>query len=132
MEGCNNSNMAINQYFRGIRYCHDHYQGVFSMEMENLWQAWEKDYHPPERFMYLIGRWYTEFERACENKPFLTQGMVMYSSFNWKKTQEGAIFTIVRRTPDRRTRGSIIRLVHDTWSFDLQNKAFTFLRQRKG
>jgi hypothetical protein len=124
--------MAVSHYFKGIRYCRDHYQAVFSQEMENLWRDWEEDCTPSERLQYLIGRWYSEFEIAYEGKPFLTQGIVKFSSFNWKKTKEGAIFTATRRPVVKGSMGTIGRLVYDTWRFNLQSKEYVFLRQRKG
>jgi hypothetical protein len=100
--------------------------------MGALWQTWEKDCPPPERLCYLIGRWYSEFETAYEGKPFLTQGIVKYSSFDWIKTEGGALFTATRRPVVKGSMGTVGRLVYDTWRFDLQSKTFLFLRQRKG
>jgi hypothetical protein len=131
-DGCNNSNIAVNRYFDGSRYCPAHYQEIFSMELEALWRAWEKDDAPPERLRYLIGRWYSEFETAYEGKPFLTQGIVKDRSLNWLKTKDGARFTVIRKPVVKGTMGTVCRLVYDTWRFDLNRKTFRFLRQCKG
>jgi hypothetical protein len=110
----------------------DHYRQVFSEELETLWRNWNSHCPPSDRLQYLIGRWYSEFETTFDGTHSLTQGCVKYGSSNWKKTEDGAMFTVTRRPVVKGSMGTIGRLVYDTWRFYLPKKEFLFLRRRRG
>jgi hypothetical protein len=132
IEGCNVQKMALYQW-NGKQYCDEHYRMVFVTELETLFRLWDGSTTPDYRLRYLIGRYYNDYGKDIDRNHWLTQSIIATRSSDWKKTVDGVEFTALKR-PVARYDGffPIGEEVYQTWRFNMNTKAFTFMSERFG
>jgi hypothetical protein len=126
--GCDSQDLSFFLY-NGNRFCKNHYKEIFLNELHALFEKWNGIDDPPERLKYLIGRYYSENEIDLIGQPSLTKAIVHHRSYDWKKTDDGAVFTVTRFPINRKYGSPYCDEVHQTWIFNPEELKFTFLSE---
>jgi len=126
--GCDNQDLSIWLY-KGRQYCRNHYNSNFLSEFNAHFEAWDGLTEPSDRLKYLIGRYYDEHETAFIGEPSLTKEIVHCKSYAWKKTDDCAIFTVIRYPVNRKFGEPYFDELHQTWNFNISTMKFTFLSE---
>ena len=126
--GCDSQDFSALLY-GGKQFCKYHYDEKFFDELMTHYESWDGE--PPDRLKYLIGRYYAEHETALINEPYLTKAIVHERSYAWKKTEGGAVFTTIRYPVNRKLGEPYFDEVHQTWNFNVKERIFTFLSEKK-
>ena len=128
--GCNSRDFSPLHYI-GQQYCKTHYDRAFLSDLMNHFNEWDETTDPPDRLKYLIGRYYSEHEIPLIGEPSLTKAIVHERSYNWKKTDDSAVFTTIRYPINRRLGEPYCDEVHETWQFNISELKYVFLSEDK-
>jgi hypothetical protein len=130
VHGCDSQDFS-QLCFNGEVLCNSHYTERFLKELSTLFNDWKVGSEPDDRLKYLIGRYYSEHEVALIGKPSLTKAIVHERSYEWKKIEDAAVFTVIR-FPVKRKYGENLSFdeMHQTWEFNIEKLKFTFLSEK--
>ena len=112
----------------GKPYCFKHYDELISNEFEREWSSWGDNMFPPQRLLYLCGRFLNE-KRWTTLNGLMTNARLCDRGFNFQKDETGFTFEITRH-PNAMKNGYVTERVVEKWKVSLQDRLVERIGER--